>query len=263
MSLLSECLVGVTGLLPKRVDASDVQKAHELPGKLAKRLRAWLGAPMKPFEYREPPADMEKLFTQLYDKPGQVQTQAWFEGIGVDDPDLPADFLSGLIECRTYLVGDLLAQPPAPGIWPTLTIDTAAGPEPLPLSVDDAGDMAAVFAVLNDPSALLDEIEQYTLEPLQATAFRECYPALYDHLGQALQAAIAEKRAKDKEWLPSWQQEGVMRTLKGMPPEAQFTAPPPPAPPNPKLELNSEAQATQGQLAEQPVGRENPTGAGT
>lgn len=261
MSLLSESLIGVTGLFPKSVDASDVQKAHELPEKLSKRLQAWLGKPMAPFAYREPPADMEALFVKLYAKPKAVETQAWFQGIGVEDPDLPADFLAGIVAARVYLVGDILAQPPMPGIWPTLTIDTAAGPEPLPLSPDDAGDMAAVYAILNDPSVLLDELEQYTLEPLQATAFRECYPMLYDHLGKALQAAIADKRAKDKTWLPSWQQEGEMRKWKGMPPEEQFSAPPPPAPPNPKLDLNAEKQATQGQLAEQPVGRENPTGA--
>jgi hypothetical protein len=206
---------------------------------------------------------MEKLFVRLYAKPSSVESQAWFEGIGLDDPDLPADFLSGLVAARVYMVGDLLAQPPAPGIWPTLSMDTPAGPQPFPLSLDDAGDMAAVYRVLNDPAELLTEMDQVTLEQAQATAFRANYPDLYDHVGKVLQAAIAAKRAKDPAWLPTWWQEGALRTLKGMPPEEQFTAPPPPAPANPKLDLNAEKSATQAELAQQPVGRENPTGAGT
>jgi hypothetical protein len=260
MSLVSDCLRAVAGIFPKKVDASDLQKGAKLPQTFERRLKAWIAADeIKPFVYVEPPKDMEELFTRLVGRPGQLETEAWFHGIGVDDPDLPADFLSGTVAARVYLVGDLMTG--ETGIWPTLSLDTAAGPEPLPLAADDAGDMAAVYRILDDPASLLDEMEQYTLEPAQATAFRENFPDLYNFVGTTLQQAIAGKRAKDTKWLPSWQQEGVLRVLKGMPPEEQFTAPPPPAPGNPKLDLNAEKMATQGQLAEQPVGRENPTGA--
>lgn len=260
MSLLSDCLRAVTGVFVRKgIDAKALQKAHELPEEFAKRLRKWLSAPQEPFAYRPPPRDMEALFTALVAKPSALETSAWFEAIGTDDPGLPVEFLEGIVRSRVYLVGDLMTG--ETGIWPTLSLDTAAGPQALPLSIDDAGDMAAVYGVIDDPRTLLDEIEQYTLEPAQATAFRTLFPDLYDYAGKALQDAIADRRSKHETWLPSWQQEGVMRVLKGMPPEPQFSAAPPQPKPNPKLDLNASALATQGELAQTPVGRENPAGA--
>jgi hypothetical protein len=259
MSLLSDCLRAVTGMFPRGLDAADIQKAHELPALFERRLKAWLTAPQEPFLYHPPPKDMEELFTRLTAKPTSLESEAWMQVIGTDDPDTSVGFFEGIVRSRVYLVGDLLTQ--QPGIWPTLSISTPAGPEPLPLSADDAGDMAAVYAVLNDPRRLLDEMDQGTLEPAQATAFRELFPDLYDHVGKTLQAAIAEQRAKHPSWGVSWQKDGILRVLKGMPPEEQFTAPPPPPPPNPKLELHAERDATQGDLAQTPVGRENPAGA--
>jgi hypothetical protein len=249
MSLLSDSLRAVVGLFPKEITPADHEAAAKLPERWTARLKHWLGAPQDPWKYREPPADMEKIFQRCAEPMDPLDNAELLKGLGDDDADLVANFVPDIALTRKYIVDS----------WPAQKLMTLKGPELLELASDEAGDMEAVYAVLNDPAVLLQELDSWTLEAQQATAFRTCYPDLYEWLGETLQKLISERAALHKSWEPLWEQETQVATLKGLPPEEPFMAPTPPALPKTPFQLGDRA-ATQADLAQQPVGRENAGG---
>lgn len=248
MSLLSDSLRAVVGLFPTEVTPADHENAAALPRLWEARLKEWLGQPKKPWKYREPPKDMEKVFARCAEPMDPIDNAALLEQLG-EDPDVVANFIPDLAITRKYVVDS----------WPAQRLMTLKGPEIQPLASDEAGDMEAIYAVLNDPTVVLRELDSWSLEPLQATAFRTCYPDLYEWMAVTLQKLISDRAALHKSWEPLWEQEAQVGVLKGLPPEEPFIpaqAPPPLLKP---VDLTERA-ATQADLAQQPVGRENAGG---
>ncbi|HZN64732.1 MAG TPA: hypothetical protein VFB66_05485 [Tepidisphaeraceae bacterium] len=251
MSLESDCLLALTGLFPTQVELRDIEAARTLPETFAKRTRSWVTAKQGAFTYYKTP-DTDKLFRDLA-PPTQPEIAEWLR-ILVDFPEAN-EWIAGLQNARDYMRR----------LWPKNTFDTPAGPRTFPLSVDDAADMHSVFAVLDEPTRVLDELGSYTLTTQQALAFSECYPDLYQFTLASITEACGRKLAKDlpgatrerrMPWFPDGDKDLVMRVLELLPPEPlpQF-APPPPAKPadgNP-VEQAVEGTATQGDLSGKPM----------
>lgn len=250
MSLLSDSLRACTGLFPTEVTPTDHENAAALPERWTARLKSWLGAPQKPWKFREPPKDMEAVFDRCGKAMDPLDNAELLKGLG-EDPDVIANFIPDLALSRKYIVDS----------WPAQTLMSLKGPEIQPLASDEAGDMEAIYAAVKDPAVVLQELESWSLEPLQAQAFRTCYPDLYEWIATTLQKLIGERAALHKSWEPQWEQEAQVGVLQGSPPEEPFVPAPAPPPLMKPVDLTERA-ATQADLAQQPVGRENAQGGG-
>lgn len=203
--LTTDCLLAVTGLLPDKITRRERSAANTLPDTFAKRARAWWTADdPKPFKEPTTP-DMDKLFDRLATAPTQPEVQAWLAND--DDLDIVDDLLISLKKARQYLVDK----------WPRIQIATFGGTRLMPLAMDDAAEVASLWAVLNDPLRVLDEMDSWTLTPSQAEAFRANHPALYEHYRTELQAAAALRVGKDQNWIPTEAQEIALAILTGQP----------------------------------------------
>lgn len=246
MSLESDALLGTTGLIPKEITHRHMAASASLPSTFARRLRSWVNASEQDaFKYRPPPKDMERLFTQLTRPLMEAEVAAWVEAVGVDNPAMVAEYFLALTRARKYISD----------IWPSFHIQGAAGPQLLPLSHDDAHEVASIWFVLEDPESLLDDADSWTLTPTQALAFRTCYPDLYSFALDTIQAVFTEKRAKDPDWALRHEAESVWKTLQGLPPDAMPSPPPPPPPPaESELEIDPEKEKTQADVSSQAKG---------
>lgn len=249
MSLESDCLLAVTGVAPSNVTVNDFAKSQDVQKRMDAKIKAWLKADPKPFEYRDPPKDMEALFKKLQTGVPQTKMSEWMDAIGVGTDSLADQYAMSLMNARKYIVDK----------WPAITITDTMVPETLPLAPDDEGDMAALFYVMDDLlTVLFVELEQQTLEPAQAEAFRTCFPDLWAWTDRRIQLITGELVAHG--WIPTWEKDSMLRILKGVPPEPVFSPPPPVTPPVKPTELDTKAKATQTDLAAQPIGRENAAG---
>jgi len=244
MSLRSDALLAVTGLFPKAISPKEHIASHGVAETFTQRLRSWVTAGQKPFKYVAPP-DLDKIWTALATPPSRLEVANWIEGIGVEDPELQADFWAGLTRARQHVID----------AWPKFHIDGPAGPQILPLSYDDAHEVWSILQVLDDAERILDEMDAWTLTPSQALAFRTGFPDLYAHASSVLGRAMAEQRAKNIDWALSWEAEAVFNTLHGDPPEDMPPPPPPPQPEARPIKLNLEREQTQGQVSSQPKAR--------
>jgi hypothetical protein len=230
MSLLSDSLRAVVGLFPTEITPADHEAAAELPERWTARLKHWLGAPQDPWKYREPPADMEKIFERCAE-PMDPLDNAEAQGPG---------------RRRRGPGGELR---PGHGAHPQVHRRQLAGAEAhdpegagaaQPLASDEAGDMEAVYAVLNDPAVLLQELDSGRSSRCRrrrsAPATRTCTSGW----ATTLQKLISERAALHKSWEPLWEQETQVATLKGLPPEEPFMAPTPPPLPKTPFQLTTE-----------------------
>ena len=244
MSLRSECLLAVTGVAPREITPRHMESAIGVPERWKRRLVRWLKEDQQPFVYVAPP-DMEKAFDNLASKVAGVPMNAIAVALAIDPVQL-ADYVSDLLDARAYLLA----------AWPRLTIETSAGPELVGMSLESAQGMAAVYRTIDKPETLLDAMDECSLDPAMALAFRVCYPDLYKYVREILTLAIGERKASVKGWGPSWRHEAVLDVL-----HATDRGPiPPPAPIVPpeegkKLGL-ADNSATQAALSDQPVGRD-------
>lgn len=246
MTLQSDALLATTGLFPTGISEKEHIGSQAIPATWPKRLARWVGnEEQTEFVYVPPRSDMEKTFTKLAVPPSELEVVAWFEGIGADDVELQADYFASLMRARDYVVA----------IWPKFSIETAAGPQILPLSHDDAAEMWSVLQVLDDPDRIIDELESRTLTATQALAFRECYPDLYALINEGIDAALIDKRAKDDAFDLGWEREAVLNILRGKPPEDMPVPPPPPPQPAGKLKIDAGREQTQEQISGAPKPR--------
>lgn len=234
--------MATVGILPPVITPKHLIASQAVVETFRRRLMRWVRTD-KPaeFAYREPP-DLEKLFKKVVEPPSQIEVAQWIDLFGVEDIELNADFPSDINRAREHVVG----------VYPKLTIDTAAGPQILPLTQDDADEVCSVFTVVDDPEKLLDEMDSWTLTDSQAAAFRTCYPELYAAANDAIRDALTAERAKDDEFGLPWEQESVLNTLRGLPPEIIPVPPPAPPPERPKVKIDSDAEKTQGQASAAP-----------
>ncbi|HEU4369638.1 MAG TPA: hypothetical protein VFV05_15570 [Methylomirabilota bacterium] len=240
MSIRSDSLLSVSGVLPAKLAPKHVLASTKVPDAFAARLAKWTTLPQQPFKAIPPLKDMDRLFDKLAAELDQDEVAVWLEAIGPDDPELSGEYLDGISRARDYLVAK----------WPRVVIDDGMGPEVLPPAFDDELTWTSIYAVLDDSERLLDELEAWTLTPEQALAFRVVFPSLHGHVIESLKAAAAALRAKGQ--YLGWERLGQLRILQGLEPEAQ-PLPPPPAPPAPaRAKWDPAAEATHGQITEKP-----------
>lgn len=245
MSLAIDCLLGVTGLVPDGVTERERMAAITMPETFAKRARSWwLADEREP--YKElPEKNLDKLFDSVAIDPTLDEITAWLKDAG-DDMEIAEDLHLALVAARKYLVQK----------WPRVVIPTFGGDRVMPLAIDDAAEVTSLWAVLDDPVRVLDEMDSGTLSPSQAEAFRTVYPALYDHYRDALEDAAALRVRKDPDWMPSEQQEIALAILTAQPSGvAPYEATTPPGePPQQKKDLGAKDAETQLDKSAKPKG---------
>lgn len=241
--LATECLLAVVGLRPEAITSRQIRAATTLPETFAKRAAAWWTAERAPFKDVQAPKDLDKLFDDISVPPPQSQLSDWLRSAG-DDVELIEDLHLALGKARAYLVAK----------WPRIVIQTFAGPRLMPLGVDDAAEVASLFAVLNEPTRILDEMDFGALTDSQAQAFRQNFPALAAWHRTALQTAAAKRTAKDADWMPDETQEIMLGILVGQPPGliGADAGPPSPAPRLDEKDLGAKAASTQADLSSKP-----------
>lgn len=243
MNLAADCLLAVVGLLPDAVTPRERDAAATLPSTFGARGRAWWTAAPRPYKGVKAP-DLDKLYDKVAAPPQHFEVAEWLKAAG-DDADLVVDLHLALTAAREYLVT----------AWPRLVIETFGGPRLMPMAVDDEAEIASLWAVLDEPTRVLDELDSGTLSPSQALAFRTVYPALYDHLRTAMAEGAAALSKADPEWMPDESQEIACSILTGQPPGLMTkaeSAPAPAAAPKPDKDLGAGAAATQADRSSKP-----------
>lgn len=206
--LSTDCLLGVVGLIPDVITQRQHIAAAVLPDTFSARARAWWKLnDYEKFKVVNAPKNLDDLFDKIALEPSQQELAAWLEASNDDDDDAITSFHLSLIEARKYLVKK----------WPRIQIETFGGTRLMPLAVDDAAEVASLWAVLNEPTRILDEMDSASITPSQATAFRTVYPKLYDYYRNELAMGAAEQTAKDPQWMPDESQEILLGILTGQP----------------------------------------------
>lgn len=205
-ALSVDCLLGVVGLMPEEVTRRQMAQAATLPEKFAARAKAWWNR-KEPAAYKDVKVgDLDELFDKISAEPTREEIEQWHAAAG-DDAEIIEDFTISLKNARTYLKQQ----------WPRIQLVTFAGTRLADLSVEDEAEVASLFAVLNEPTRVLDEMDSATLSPSQATAFRQVYPSLYGHYWDAIQLGAADKGKGSLEWMPDESQEIALAILTGKP----------------------------------------------
>jgi hypothetical protein len=243
--LATDCLLAVVGLVPDEVTARERRAAAVLPETFTSRAHAWWKATEREKIRDLKTPDLEKLFDSIATPPTQTDVKEWLGEDPEDEGEQALNLFLSLSAAREYLVNGVRADHRPR--WPRIIIDTYAGPRLMPLAIDDEAEITSLWAVLNEPTRVLDEMDCAGLTPSQAEAFRAAYPALFAHYWTELLAEAARLTAKDPEWMPDEEQTVILGVLSGQPPGVQKydAAPPPPDGPKPQKDLGASAAETQ------------------
>lgn len=237
MSLSAEALAGVTGLF-------QVDPASRAQGKDAVSIpKAWKEGAVKFItqdkakKFAMPrPSDHMRMLEKLAAGVDDERRVALVSQL--QDPDLGEAYLTVLARAISYLRSR----------WPSLTLDTPAGPRPLPPGRVETGRAASLLSVLDDPCRVVDELRMMSLTHEQADAFRECYPELYAMLRSMLWDEISKQAADDKNWNLPRDKTQRLRIFLGMPMDAPLARTPQPpaksAPPVPRVDVDFKSLAT-------------------
>lgn len=223
--LAAEALVAVTGIWPRRPPSLDDMLAAEgMLDRWRGRYERLLRGEQRPFKWQPPPRDMEARITT---RPPQDEATRWLAELG--DPAVGVEYASTIAEAREYLAA-LLPQETIEGVVP----------EARPPGRDERDEVWSVARVLDDPETLMDDAESWAVTASQVTAWTAIYRELSVALSAALTNEIVEHVAKGR--AISWQVESVIRTLRGVPPEAPLrlpapVEPKPPAPPAARVDF--------------------------
>jgi hypothetical protein len=239
-----DLLLAAVGVVPKSVTDMDRARAARLPALFQERAAAWWGLEKaKPYKNIDA-TDAEKVYDRIALDPDPSELRTWLTAAG-DDPG-PVEALYDSVKlARDYLRIN----------WPRrVTLDTFGGEVSLPLAVDDQAEALSLFAVVNDPTRVLDEMDSYTLSPSQGDAFRKVYPDLAKLHGAALRAGAAKQHAGDPQWMPSEAQESELAILTGVIVGPVDTSAPQPAapPPDQQKDLGAKSARTQADASSRP-----------
>ena len=230
MSLLSESLLAVTGVIRPKPDDTSVGRADELLEQLKARARRWLGSStVKP--WTPPPsqgfATAEALRERLLYTPGEPEG---VEHLG--DAVLAAEWVLELKDAREQLCA----------AWPGMAMRGGLAEEEPPLSLDRTQDWLGLVAVVEDPTRLLHELEAGAVLPAQVAIFKSVYPDIMRQLVGDLFKALVDLQLKNRDLTPA--KERSLRLVLGTPPEEPILVAKPEEPPPGKPKQSSEAQDT-------------------
>ena len=198
MSELSEALLGVTGVIRPKPDATTVARADELLEEWRERCYRWVAAAPKAWS---PPS------AQGYGKPDGIRealmhTPQEPEGVhDLGDDVLAAEWVLELEDAREQLLA----------AWPAVVLRGGGWEEEAPLSFDRAQDWLGLVSVIEDPKRLLFELESQAVVPAQLVLFESVNPGLYGVLVEETFKAVVDQQVKKRELTPA--KERVVRLV--------------------------------------------------
>lgn len=235
--LAAEALVSVTGLFPDGIlSPKDGRAAESVPKEFRAAVQAFLDQ-SKPARFSLPKKiDAGKIADELSKGIDVADAGQLVSSLAV--PELGEAYLEVLKRARGYLLAH----------WPRLSRDTLSGPRDLPPGPVENGRLASLYAIVDDPSRILDDLRSGTLTGEQAEAFKACYPSLYQMINMMIWDQAAKKWPPDKEASAPWRIERVVRVLLGLPPELSLSqaAPKKTAAP-PKVQIDFDSMKTPAQ----------------
>lgn len=235
-AIMTESLLATIGVIPRDITRSDLRDAAKVPAEFSRHARAWWTVERSRF--KEPPRiDTAKMFDEVATPIDQLQVKRWLDLADEDDTNMIAGLMDAMEAARSYLVTR----------WPRITIDTFAGPRPMPLPFDDAAEAASLFAVVDGPRRIREEMDYGSLTPSQAEAFRAVYPSLFDAYRFALADEAAKITAKNSAWMPDEAQTLMLSVLTNTAPGALTYVAEQPAPEPPKQARDFGAKRTETQ----------------
>ena len=224
-TLPSECLALATGLFPtKPPTQADLVRASKLHNKAQSAIRAFLNAEApEPWEAWTRPPEQEELHKDLLAPTDE--TLAHTEEVA--PLTLLPQWLLILDRARHY-VADKWPIFPAEGLTPAN----------FALAPDEYADVWELVRGLDGINDFLADLRSHALSPDQVTAVKACYPDWYESLDGIVFDELTSLAQKKKQL--TWQQEDMVRVLRGLPEEEPITATQPSAPPkkSPKSQPN-------------------------
>jgi hypothetical protein len=211
----AESLVLATGLFPKRAPvAADLVRSSKLHNKVEASLRRFLrGDKPEKWEAWERPPGQEDLHLDLCTP---VTGEGWDFSEVTDI--IHGQWLIVLNQAKKYLADK----------WPIYDAEGLA-PANFALSDDEYADVWELVRSVDGIAGLLADLESYVLTREQIEAFRACYPDFYESIDAMLFFEMSEMVRLKRD--VTWQQEDMIRVLRGIPDEGPLILQQPPSPP--------------------------------
>lgn len=209
--LAAEALIAATGIWPtKAPDLNDLYAAEAIPDRWRTRARMWMLGKKYPVSWQDPPEKQSTLWDKLTRPLDEDEVAGWLDALG--DPSVGTLYAEGIRRCREYVVGQ----------WPKITIG-AIVPETLPLSPDDYAQVWNLTRQANNPDVYVENLDSWSVLSPDTELMRECFPELTTMLGALWTFELVEHVAKKRSLM--WQQEDVIRIMRGLGPEQQIQIP--------------------------------------
>lgn len=230
LALAGDCLALATGIFPRRPPSpSDTARAAKVIARAQTAVRAFLKAEKaEPWEAWKRPPDQEELHAQLC---SPVDTDGW--DAGHLPPVVYPAWLMTVNAARKYVADR----------WPIFDAEGLT-PANYALSSDEYGDVWELVRAVDGEENMFADLRSHVLTPAMVDAVKACYPDFYQALDRIVFEELATL-ARQKKQL-TWQQEDMVRVLRGLPDEAPITVAQP-SPPTPQQNRS----ARPGRSAEQ------------
>jgi len=194
-----------SGLFPTGpLGPKDAKEAERTPKEWAQRLRDYLDRtrPLKVKRTKQVPylATWNRLAVSHRDDDADAVT-------GMGSQELMDAYLAQLRACREYLKAE----------WKPLQRVTLLRSTLLPPSMSEQQRASALYALVSDPSRIIDYLEQGCLTSMDVKTMEATAPELAKMLGALVDAEIIARRTAKQSWDPLYWQEQGLRVLKGLP----------------------------------------------
>jgi hypothetical protein len=217
--LPADCLALATGIFPTRHPSeSEFTRATKLHNKAQAHLRAFFKAERpEPWEAWQRPPEQSELHKDLVTELDSA--------LAVLDGPMPAGVLPqwwlAIGAARKYLADK----------WPIFEAEGLT-PANFALSSDEYGDIWDLVRAVDSIENFFADLRSHCLCTEQVDAVKACWPDWYETLDQMVFEELADIAGKKKQL--TWQQEDMVRVLRGLPNEEPITATQPSAPPKRK-----------------------------
>jgi hypothetical protein len=207
----AEALVAVSGLLPdKPVGAAERDAARSLTGEWRSMIKDFFDRDKpKKFRMYKRPSDFEAISDKLASgKFDVMMATAKFA-----DSDITQRYIQVVRNAQEYIRQHIHI----------LEEQTFTGPKKFEPGWVTMADTAAIYAVVNGPSRLLDEILSATVLEEQVSAFKAIYPSLFTMLISIFEERKFLEMTKVLSYAVPWWKERVIRLVYSIPMGASIT----------------------------------------